>query len=422
MKKTLSILTLSTFSGAALTFAIQVFLARILPQSEFGAFYAALSLVTLIAPFAGFGVGSLMLKVFGEEGWAAIRWLRPALNFTVFSCIAALILVLIFGLFFERDELSSKVLYLLSLIIISQALFEYSGAIFQLEGKYNKLSLLHIAPHAMRFFLVFLLYLTYGDALNAITIAQAYLFIGIIIAAIGWTITNRATQGNLSLVGHTKQSPSSYQDRLSAITIFKQAWPFVLAGVFYLIYFQSNIILVKYMLGNESAAQYSVAVTIMAGVYILPSVIYQKFLLPNIHIWANHNTGKLKTVYHQGNIAMLAIGTITSISLIAFSKFFIVFLFEKNYIISSDLVAILALGVPFGFISANIGAMLTPKNNMKIKVNCMGLAAIFNVILTMILIMQYGLIGAAYASVATELFLLILYFVTTQKFVFKGIH
>src|SRR3546814_4412984 len=40
---------------------------------------------------------------------------------------------------------------------------------------------------------------------------------------------------------------------------------------------------------DEAAGVYNVAFVIMSAVYLIPSVIYQKFLLPKIHIWANHD-------------------------------------------------------------------------------------------------------------------------------------
>src|SRR3546814_17598760 len=69
--------------------------------------------------------------------------------------------------------------------------------------------------------------------------------------------------------------------------IFAEAWPFGAAGIFHLIYFQSNIILLKYIRGDEAEGVYNVAFVIMSAVYLIPSVIYQKFPLPKIHLWSN---------------------------------------------------------------------------------------------------------------------------------------
>jgi len=421
MRTAIFILTLSTFSGAGFTFAAQVFLARVLPPAEFGIFFSTLALVTLAAPLGGFGAGAFMLKVFGEEASGGIRWMRPILNFTFISCGAALISVYTFNMLFESDKLSNEILYIISSIIIAQALLEQSSAIFQLEGKYKKLAILQIAPHAMRFFLVIALWLIYPSKFNILMIAKIYLITAITTIAIGWAVIRRAVQGNISLAGHEHTKPLRlYQNTPSIIKVLTDAWPFGLSGIFYLIYFQSNIILVKYMLGNEPAAQYTVVITIMTSIYMLPGIIYQKALMPNIHIWANHDRDRLKQVYRRGNIAMLVMGLTTSAMLILLATFVVDFLFGKDFASSSILLTISALGAPLRFVAASAGAMLATRNNMAIKVNCMGITAIFNVLATTVLITQYGTIGAAYASVATELFLFILYFFSAKKFVFKG--
>src|SRR5690606_13992410 len=90
--------------------------------------------------------------------------------------------------------------------------------------------------------------------------------------------------------------------------ILQNAWPFGLASVFHLIYFQSDIVLVKYITGDEAAGYYNVAFTVMMAVLLFPGIIYQKFLLPKIHRWANHDRSLFYKVYRQGNVAMLVLG------------------------------------------------------------------------------------------------------------------
>jgi len=420
MKKAFFILTLSTFSGAALTFATQVFLARVLPQSEFGEFFAALSLVTLIAPLGGFGAGAFMLKVFGEEGWAAIRWLRPLLNFTIFSCFIALLIICNWALLFEDSQLNSRILYFLSLIIIAQVTLEHSSAIFQIEGKYEKLAMLQFLPHAMRFLLIFLVWLACRDEINALMTAGIYSLTAIITIAIGWTVTKRATQGNIALIGHTQYNKSSvYRSIPSAINTFKQSWPFGLAGISHLIYFQSNIVIVQYMLGNELAGQYSIAMTIMTAVYLFPGIIYQKILLVKIHIWANHDKEKLITAYRFGNAVMLATGITISLTLMIIAPHIISFLFGDTFSTTIKILGILALSVPLRFVASNVGSVLVTKNNIKKKVHCMSVVAIMNIGMNIIFTSEYGVVGTAYSSVLTEAFLVCAYLWAAKKFVFS---
>ena len=92
---TISMLGIATAAGAVMVFLTQTLLARELGPTAYGLFASSLATVTMIAPLAGFGLTQFRLKVYGAEGWAANRWLRPSLRFSVFTtCIAIAILVL----------------------------------------------------------------------------------------------------------------------------------------------------------------------------------------------------------------------------------------------------------------------------------------------------------------------------------------
>src|SRR5687767_12146338 len=76
--KAISLLWVGSLAGAGFAFLTQVFLARKLGSNDFGAFSSALTTITLLAPLAGFGISQYWLKAFGQEGWAAKRWLKPS--------------------------------------------------------------------------------------------------------------------------------------------------------------------------------------------------------------------------------------------------------------------------------------------------------------------------------------------------------
>ncbi|MBW6519414.1 MAG: oligosaccharide flippase family protein [Desulfoarculaceae bacterium] len=77
--------------GAGCAFLTQVLLARELGPAAFGAFAAALAMVVLVAPLAGFGVAGFWLKAFGQEGWQAVRWLRASLKYTLLNTLLVLV-------------------------------------------------------------------------------------------------------------------------------------------------------------------------------------------------------------------------------------------------------------------------------------------------------------------------------------------
>jgi hypothetical protein len=91
--KTISMLGAATALGAVLVFLTQTLLARELGPQAYGLFASSLATVTMIAPLAGFGLGQFRLRVYGVEGWAASRWVKPSLRFSVGTTLMALSII-----------------------------------------------------------------------------------------------------------------------------------------------------------------------------------------------------------------------------------------------------------------------------------------------------------------------------------------
>ncbi|HIP49762.1 MAG TPA: flippase, partial [Lutibacter sp.] len=155
------------------------------------------------------------------------------------------------------------------------------------------------------------------------------------------------------------------------------------------------------------------------AIYILPSVVYQKFLLPKMHRWAHHGREKFYATYRHGNLVMLIIGIIAMIIVWISATWAIPFLFGANYTDSVQLLNILALSIPVIFVASSVGATLVTKEHMKNKVKYMGSVAVFNILLNIIIIPIYGAIGAAIATVMSNILLLLLYRRAAQKLVFS---
>lgn len=124
--------------------------------------------------------------------------------------------------------------------------------------------------------------------------------------------------------------------------VFLDVYPFGLAGIFHLLYFQSDIVLIKYLIGSEAAGIYNVAFMIITVVMILPSIIYQRYLLPKMHRWANHDQKAFNKVYKSGNYLMLGLGVFIMIIVLFSSPFFVPLIFGSSYEQSVLLISVLS--------------------------------------------------------------------------------
>ena len=93
-------------------------------------------------------------------------------------------------------------------------------------------------------------------------------------------------------------------------------------------------------------------------------------------------------------------------------------MFNNSYSEAISIFLILGLSIPFRYVATNVGGVLLTNKYMRIKVWNQGIVAIFNVSLNMLLIRYYGIKGAAFATVLSELFLLSLYLYAVKNNIF----
>ena len=409
--------------GAGATFFTQMILARNLGPADYGAFAAVLAAVNLVAPLAGFGIAGFWLKVFGKEGWGGLRWVRPSLTFSLVSTLGATMLILGWAFLGPHNDASTQMFVTLSFCVAGQAVLEINSARLQLEEQYARLAVWQFTPHALRLASVGVFALYFGSALSATAVATAYTLVAVVLVALGAVPLTRMVRGDFALKGHGERprgNVASDSAECGIAKVFREAWPFGLAGAFYFIYFQSDIVLLKYLAGDEEAGLYNVAFLIMAALYLFPSVIYQKYLLPKIHRWANHDLPMLRQVYRKGNRIMAVAGLLAMLFVMMLGPYAIPLLFGVAFVESAVPMKILSIAIPLRFVATSVGAMLVTRDNMKRKVGYMGTVAVINVMLNLILIPNYGVIGAAAATVTSEAMLLLIYSVAVKRFVFTN--
>lgn len=421
--KIISYLWLGSVLGAGCAFVTQVILARELNPADFGTLAAALGMVTLVAPLASFGVGGFWLKSFGQEGWQARRWLRASLKYALATTSLVLVALWIWGGVGPHDASTRSLLLVLSSYLLGLVTVEMVSAKLQLEERYVELAIWQFFPHFLRLLLVLILVFITVKSVTPWGVACAYSIISFGVFIYGMSSLWRLYCGNLDLQGHGKVRGGFNITNVSPsiIAVAAQSWPFGLAGVFYLIYFQSDVILLKYISGDEAAGQYNVAFVIMAAVYLLPSVIYQKFLLPKIHRWANHDREQFYRIYRTGNLIMLLLGLLAMLMIWVLAPWGVPLFFSSSYMEAIIPLNILALAAPIRFVATSVGSTLATRQHMKKKVWYMAFTAILNIFLNILLIPEYGIVGAAIATVVSDAALLILYVYSAKYHVFfKG--
>lgn len=418
--KAVSSLWLATLAGAGLAFITQAILARLLLPEAYGVFSSSLSFVMLFVPLAGFGVAQFWLKAFGQEGWAARRWLSGSMRFISYSTGLVFCGLIAWAMVGPHNQLTTMVLCLLAFHVLAQVILELVSSRLQLEERFLSLAMWQLFPHLSRFLLVAALALFLSKNVNVVLGSLMYAAVAVLMIPVGYYMLKPMFNRTFCLVGHENYTNVFNGERKNWKTVINLSWPFGLAAFAHLIYYQSDIVLLKYLDSDTSAGIYNIAFLVISAIYLLPGVIYQKYFLPKIHRWSIQEPARVREVFEQGNIAMLFLGLIFLIGIWITADWMVSILFGDHYAQAAFILKILSFSVPFMFVAFSSGAVLVTQNNMKLKVKLMILVALLNISLNLVLIPLYGMVGAATATIISNALLALLYFITAKRLVIKN--
>jgi O-antigen/teichoic acid export membrane protein len=237
-----------------------------------------------------------------------------------------------------------------------------------------------------------------------------YALVGVIITTVSAISLDQVRVGRIALVGHGRSDASpKIPARASIKKAFVGATPYCFCTIFYLVYSQGVVAIIERWLGREAAAMYNVAFLIVAAVYLIPNVVYMKYLVSKIFRWWTQDRQMFSAVFHVGIAANAALGMVCMLAVIASAPFVIPMLFGSRYAAAVPILVLLSTGIPIRFIQHTYGATFFSQENMKREVCYLGAAAISCLALSLLLIPRFGVEGAAVSSVLADVTLLLLY-------------
>ena len=401
----ISVLWIATALGAALAFLTQALLARELGPAEYGLFASSLATVTMVTPLAGFGLPQYWLQVYGVEGWQGNRWLTPSLRFIAGSTVLTLSLVVMWSLIGAPSD-ARPILLLLLPVVLGMLAASLISSQLRLEERHYALALWQLTTPGSRMLVAVLLLLI--PSLDGRFVAIGFSLISLVVAALALPRLMAMMRGGIQLHGHGEQPAAPMAGPSPSVArLWSQAWAYGLEATLYPIFFQISTVLLKYLNGNTQAGIFGIALGVMTAIYLIPSTVYQKFLLSKLHRWAVHDTGKFWRVYRHGAIAMLASGVFVALALVVIAPWLVPIVFGEKYKPVVRVLTVLAVCVPVRFLSTAVSSALLNEQHMRYRVLAMGLSAVMVVVFNVMLIPRYHEMGAAIATVAGEVSLLL---------------
>jgi O-antigen/teichoic acid export membrane protein len=189
-------------------------------------------------------------------------------------------------------------------------------------------------------------------------------------------------------------------DTTIARKLLKCALPLTLVAVSALIYTRIDQIMIKNMIGNEAAGNYSAAVTVSELFYFIPGIIVTS-MFPKIVALKGDDEYKYLCLLEKMYRLTLWIILPISISMFFFSNSIVSVIYGSQYIQAGPLLSILSWCIIFSSINAVFVKMLYVEGFEKKYLYKTLSGVLINLILNYIFIRRYGVNGAAIATLFT---------------------
>jgi O-antigen/teichoic acid export membrane protein len=367
--------------------------ARMLTQEEFGAFNVALAFAFIGMIVADMGINQLLVRTIARDKALLGKYVVNALWWKALLSAGMFVAfwVLLTGVGYSSQTISITLIMLLFAILGTFTEFMYS--IFRSFERMEFDSFLKIARMVLlTVFSIMVLLKGFG------VVAFALMFVAVEFAVVvlGFIL--------LSKKFFPFRLKLSWLDAGYRKEMIKEASPFGFAMVFGNAYFYLAIFVLSAMKGEVEVAYYSSAYNIALALLFIPTV-FTNALYPVLARLFVESRRKMALVYERAFKYLFLVGLPISILLFVFADYIIVVLYGREYAAAGIVLRIIAAYVALKFLNFLLGIVLSSADRQWERLKAQGIVALINAVLCIILIGKWGFIGAAWATLLTEIVL-----------------
>ncbi len=370
-----------------LSFFIGIYVIRYLGPENFGKLSYSTSFVFLFLAITKLGLDQIVVRNLVDKKDTISEILGTAFVLKLMGCIIAFIIITI-GILPASDDVLTRQMTIIIAFSMIFTCFDILDLWFQSQVLSKSIAIVR----SIQFVISSLAKLTF-IWLELPLIAFAYIFIAdTLIRAIGmsWVYI----QDNKHHLVRWKI------DKSLAIDLLRNSWPLILSGVMVSIYMSIDQVMLGNMSTSLEVGNYAAAVKFSSIWYFIPTVICSS-VYPAI-IQAKQRSKqeyylKIQQLYDLLALLSLCIAAVASVG----SDFIISNLLGAEYSSAGKILTLHIWSGIFVFLGVARGNWLVIENKTKLSLVTQLLGAMTNVCLNLLLIPQYGAIGAAVATLVS---------------------
>lgn len=393
-------LIVSTIISYVVYFFALMYMARYLGPGEFGIISLAIAFTGLFGIFTDLGLGTLTVREVSRDKKRTDKYLGNTTAMKAVFSGFALILVLIITVLTGYDPKTITVIFIIISSIVISSFFVTFFSIFQ---AYQKMEYQAIATGFDNIFMFAAVIAAMSLSLDVIAFASLYLIRNTFVLAYMF----------IAYIRRYKLPELEFDSSFWKLTL-KEALPFAISGIFLTIFIWIPSIILSVIAGKEAVGFYGAPNKFIYFFLSLYSV-YMVAVFPVMSSFYKKSENALKFIYKRSFKYTLIICLPVTIFVFLLAPEIITAIYGDAYAPSTAALQILVWTLTLVSVSG-ISANLLGSINRQLTVIKITILGIFiNVTAGLILIPEFGFIGAAITTVVTDIPVLLVMLYTIFK-------
>ena len=379
-------------------FFITVLCARVLGAEGYGILNTALSLAALTIALTDLGLTQYTVREVAADRTRASRFLVnfAALRLGLAVPATAVALGIGVALGYERSLLLA--VGFACVYFAAQSLKGYGYSFFQ--------AFENLRYQALSVVVEKLLVILAGGVLLYLTVSPALTLLGM---AVGMVLVTGLTLWWVTR--HVAPFQPAEVDARFVGDSLRTLIPFALAGLFGMMYFRIDTIIVEALLGATAAGQYGLAFRIVEALNMLPLIVVHATLYPRLSsLFSEGAYDELRVLTRLGGGALLAASVPIALVLTLSASLLVGWIATDPELgPAGPALQVLCWVFPLICIRYLLYTALLALHEQRFIAAALGAGMVFNVVLNLVLIPSLGINGAAIATIGSEIVLLTTY-------------
>jgi PST family polysaccharide transporter len=194
-----------------------------------------------------------------------------------------------------------------------------------------------------------------------------------------------------------------YATRNRAVSLLKTSWPLFFATMVVMIHMKIDQVMIGEMLGEQKVGIYSAAVRLVEMWYIVPAIIASS-IFPALYRLKHENPERYVQRTQQFLDSMVIVSVVAGVLILILAEWLVAFIYGGEYQGAVGVLRVYIWGSVFAFLMIATSSYLIAENKTIFALFRNVLGMLVNVTLNWLLIPVFGIMGSAYATLITYLF------------------